>query len=326
MTAKDPLIITDEIQPGQKFEHDGSIIFKVFVPDSVEAKAKDGGLRLEQGGGDNLKLSAYGGATAISSGVVIRGNGGVQINNFSGGSISVINNRVFIDGKEVKQDFNNASGAEKFSGVEVKGALGNEATIRTDGSVNIGDAGQGLDSRSDGSFSGGNIGAFAVIRPHGSAMTYDVGAFSEISSGGSLTARSLGAGGTFNAGGSATVGNVGPGVTLQSGGSMTASVAQKGASLRSGGSMNVSSAEDGVGYRAGGSMRVNGERKKSGSSFRADVSAELAALKAQLQSQQAAPPAPTPPTQPEPPQPSGPPPQIPEAVLDFIKKFRKPGL
>lgn len=99
--SKDKTLIVTEVKEGQKFSHDGSIVFKVFVPNCVEAIAYDGGIVLEQGGGDKLSLAART-TKRGNSGVHISGRGNsISISTSGNNSVIMAGGRVIVNGQDV---------------------------------------------------------------------------------------------------------------------------------------------------------------------------------------------------------------------------------
>lgn len=248
--TKDALIIDRPIDPGEEFVHEGSIIFKNFVPDNVEAVAKNGGIILEQGGGDNLKLKAEGG-----------GNNSITIRSKNG--ISIINGHVFMNNRRpdgTSAIFNMTNDKQKQSGITVKGPLGDSASLVTKASISIKDAGSDLHVTARGSFSAESIEEGANIDVGGSIDAKTLGKNGYYKAGGSVNAGIIESSTTAIAGGSVNAHMIGSRTVIDAGGSINAKHVQQGARLDAGGSINMASAETGVSTDAGGKVRIGGQK------------------------------------------------------------------
>lgn len=247
MSTAETLVIQN-VHPGQKIEHDGSIVFKCFVPDGVQAFAQKGGILLELGGGNQLTLKAENG------------------NSFNMSASSISSNTIIINGTVIiggSTSFNQASPKEAITGVTSKGTLGHHVTIQSDTSVTLADAKSNLHVKTAASFHGGDIGENAHISTGSSFHGHALGSGANISAGASIHAANIGSGSKLSAGASAHVENIAADTTISAGGSIHGENAASGVKLSAGGSIKLESAEPGVSTSAGGSVKIKNQKTPS---------------------------------------------------------------
>ncbi len=245
MTQPEPLIIDRPTVAGETIEHDGAIIIKTPVADGITLKAKNGGIELHQGGGNNLTLQA---AQRRTHTVISTGD--------------IVGRKIIINGQVISGSTGSFNSHSHSNGVTVKGSLGSKASIKTDGSVKLDQAGDNLTVDAGGSITAANLGASALLDAGGSISLTLTGENSNLDAGGSIQADFVGASSKLDAGGSIQVAQVGASCVLDAGGSIRVGTVAENCRLDAGGSITIDTAPHPVKADAGGSVRIAGQKMK----------------------------------------------------------------
>lgn len=164
---KETLFI-DDLAPGVSVSHDGAVVVRCFVPDSVSILAIGGGIVLEKGGGHYLNLETRAIEMPADPAVELSVQGeSLRLN--IGKSVYEIPcppelRSLFQEQNIVPLRFTRERTTPGFSGVTALGAVGNEVKIKTQGSVSLQDTGRKLRVEARGSLVAGSVGPHSVIQ------------------------------------------------------------------------------------------------------------------------------------------------------------------
>lgn len=233
--AAAPQIIEGDVSGVKSFTGD------VIVKGNIAAKARltvtDGGLRVHGNVGDGAQIDQK---DSSSGNAIMSGNGSVVISGNSG-SLSIISagRDVYVNGRKIEPG-NASASASVISGVEVRGTVGESASVKSTNSVTAGFV------KAHGVLDGGNRVTFngsdadcQIYAGNSVVSNGPIGAKCVVQAGNSISAGDIGAGAMLTSGNSTTVGRIGEGATLSAGNSLSARCAAKSARLRAGNSTNA---------------------------------------------------------------------------------------
>ena len=241
-----------DIPVGENIEVHGSVIFKRFVPDDVSVVVTGGGMRLEAGCGDRVKLVAR----LVDHGQARWADNSAHIQSIAGISVSIVDGNLIVDGNNASESQAPERLRDSLHGVTLMGPAGNELCIVTDGPVLLGDVGNGFKADADGSLRAGKIADSAQIDTGGAVQVGALGSDCRCDIGGALQCGDIGARNELDIGGSCMTGSIGKRTRIEAGGSIVAAAVAGKCELNAGGGITAMKVAKSTSLKAGGSTLI----------------------------------------------------------------------
>jgi hypothetical protein len=249
--------LTRDIAPGEVYRSKESVRLEGSIGAGAQVTIEDGGLLVTGAVADDVKIETKNQSSSISigGGSVIIGDssiGSISIGNVSGGNITMVGNKVIVDGVDVTSQFNGKATDPQLSGIVVQGTVGTNVELHSSSGIELKQAaGDTLKAKAGNGFEGVNVGAGAVLKAGNGVHLQNLGAQSRVRAGNGAHIAFIGEGCQVDAGNSVHATYIGANAEVDAGNSIKADSAHRSAELAAGNKVKVDRYVDGTAPNTG---------------------------------------------------------------------------